>query len=439
LKRINYIIFLSLFICFVLANKSSASTDYSQNNQTIDGKISSAISKYIENNVFSGSILVAKKGKIIYHKGVGFSHNNFEIPSNKTRQVNNTPDTHYGIGSISKTITAVLIMQLVEQGKLKLTDSIGQYLPKLSKVKGESITIHHLLSHRSGLPNYFEIPGWTTGAFDKSLSLDEFNQVIYQLPLKFAPGSDYEYSNSGYFLLGRIIEAVTKKPYSLVLQQQILVPAKMQNTGVQLNRAIPNNLATSYQFSATNGMQEKQINIELFRAAGDLYSTSADIFRFEQALYDETLLTKESKSILFNKDRSYGWNQFSVELDGQMRNLFSYSGQLLGFNAILTRIPSDKVTVILLGNIATSYHERMNITGEILNEIYQVEQPESKLRASLRLHRALVEGDLSTVIERIKNNNQLFLLDPQGIQSLAQQIGWSGLEQQKKAILTLLE
>ena len=435
--RLHLIHHLFLLVCLTLTHQA-----YSHDNQTLNAKIDSVINQYVNNRAFSGSVLLAKEGSIIYHKAFGLAKGyskNDGFSGSSTIKTANTINTQFGIGSLSKTITAVMVMQLVQNNQLNLDDKIGLYLPHLSKEKGQHITIHHLLSHRSGLPNYFEIPGWTNGRFDKSLSLQAFAKVIEQLPLKYVPGSRYEYSNSGYFLLGKIIESITGKSYERVLQEKILIPAKMTNTGIQLNDNKPKFLATSYQFSANSSFEKAQINTQLFRAAGDLYSTTDDLFRFEQALYDETLLNEYSQRILFDADRSYGWNQFSIQVGHQALELVSYSGQLMGFNAILTRVPKDKVSIILLGNIGTSYHERLNITGEILNTIHQVAQPESKLRASLRLHRALFEGDLLTVIKRIKSGDEITLVDPQGIQSLANQVGWSGLAQQKKAILQLLE
>lgn len=434
MKRVSKSIFLLGLISLVL----SASV-HSRDNNELQQNINLAIKKYTDNHVFSGSILVAQHGKIIFHKGVGFAKFYPDISDSALTPIANTKNTLFGIGSITKTITAVMIMQLVQDNRLALTDKISQYITELDKTIGNKITIHHLLSHRSGLPNYFEIPGWKNGQFDKSLSLEAFSKIIYQLPLKFEPGNDYEYSNSGYFLLGKIIEKVTNKSYLQVLNEKILLPAKMTQTGLRLKNSELKKLATSYQFSKNNGFEVAVINPELFRAAGDLYSTTEDLFRFEHALYGEILLNNESKKILFAKQRSYGWDRFSLSLANHKIDLFSYAGQLMGYNAMLTRIPEGKISIILAGNIGTSYYERMNITQEILSSLYGEQYSTEKLRASLRLHRALYEGNLSSVIDYVKRNRGLYLIDESGVKSLAQQVGWSGLEQHKLEILRLLE
>ncbi len=423
------VLLLALIFCFDV---------YSQQRLTLESKIDIAVKKYVDHYVFNGTILVADHDELIYHKSYGNAHIATGEPKDNQKNTLNKVNTQFGIGSITKTITAVMVMQLVENNDLKLEDKISQHLPNFPKEKGDRISLHQLLSHRSGLPNYFEIPGWTNGQFNKSMSVAEFENVIYRLPLKFEPGTSYEYSNSGYFLLGKIIEKVTQKNYLQALQENLLVPAKMTRTGLQLNNDKPPHLASSYQFSGKKGFRQAQINPELFRAAGDMYSTAKDLFSFEQALLGGKLLSKDSLDRLFKPGRSYGWNQLKVATANQQLDMVSYSGQLMGFNSMLSVIPKDKFTVILLGNIGTSHYERMNITHEIISLLYDMPIASDKLRASLYLHRALYQGNLTDAIQEIKSNPDEFQLDRQGIQSLAQQVGWSGLASQEKAILQLL-
>ncbi len=149
----------------------SANSDSATNSAiTLSDNIESIVKPYVDNHVFNGSILVAKNGKVIFSKGFGLA--------NKEWQVSNTADSKYGIGSITKSITAILTMQLVEQKRLALTDTIDRYLPELPKKRAQGITVHHLLSHTSGLPNYFSIPGWTDGEFNKSISREEFSKIL---------------------------------------------------------------------------------------------------------------------------------------------------------------------------------------------------------------------------------------------------------------------
>jgi len=405
------------------------------NAQTIEmssyvSRIDQLIQPYVENKVFSGTILVAKEGRIIYNKGVG--------QANLSWSIENSADTKYGIGSITKTITATLIMQLVQEGKLKLADKISRYLPDYPKEKGDLISIHHLLSHRSGIPNYFKIPGWTNGDFNKSMPLEQFEQVLNNLPLSFPPGETYMYSNSGYYFLGKIIERVSGKSLSENLKSRIFIPANMLETGLHLNQNIVRQIATSYQFKKNGHYKETTINRDLFRAAGDLYSTAKDLFQFEQALYSERLLSDETKRIMFSDKNSYGWKNSTLQIGSAEKQIMSYTGQLLGFNSMMTRFTQDQSSIVIIGNIGTSYLERSNLTQEIAKVLFDQDDVVEKTRASMLLHKAVYENNLPQTIQLIDTNRTSYRLDENGMLSLAQQLTWSGLEQEAISIRQLV-
>jgi CubicO group peptidase (beta-lactamase class C family) len=143
----------------------------------------------------------------------------------------NTPDTKFRLGSITKQFTATIILQLVEQGKIKLDGKLSDYLPDYRKDVGEKVTIHNLLTHTSGIPNYTSQPGFFENVSRNPYKVDEFVKKYASGDLEFAPGSKFLYDNSGYFLLGAIIEHVTGKPYEQVLKENIFDPVGMKNTG----------------------------------------------------------------------------------------------------------------------------------------------------------------------------------------------------------------
>ena len=165
-------------------------------------EVMTAANKY---RLFNGSVLVAENGKVIYKKGLGLAKMEWNIP--------NTPDTRFRLGSITKQFTAALILQLVEQGKVKLDGKVSDYLPAYRKDIGEKVTIHQLLNHTSGIPSYTSLPGFFNDVSRNPFTVDDFIKKYASNNLEFEPGSKFSYNNSGYFLLGAIIEKVTGQTY----------------------------------------------------------------------------------------------------------------------------------------------------------------------------------------------------------------------------------
>src|SRR3984893_19516327 len=201
-------------------------------------KIDDLVALYHNYGQFNGAALVAENGKVIYKKGVGLANMEWNIP--------NEPDTKFRLGSITKQFTATLILQLVEQGKIKLDGNVSDYLPDYRKDTGAKMTIHHLLSHTSGVPNYTAAPGFEENVSRNPFKVDDFVKKYASGDLEFEPGAKFNYSNSGYFLLGAIIEKVAGKPYAQVLQEKITDPLGMKNTGYDHYSPIISKRATGY-------------------------------------------------------------------------------------------------------------------------------------------------------------------------------------------------
>ena len=151
----------------------------------------------------------------------------------------NTPDTKFRLGSITKQFTATVMLQLVEQGKIKLDAKLSDYLPEYRKDTGNKVTIHHLLTHTSGIPSYTGQPGFFENVSRNPYKVDEFVKKYASGDLEFEPGSRFSYNNSGYFLLGAIIEKVTGKTYEQVLKEKILDPVGMKNTKLRNATGLP--------------------------------------------------------------------------------------------------------------------------------------------------------------------------------------------------------
>jgi CubicO group peptidase (beta-lactamase class C family) len=251
-------------------------------------QIDELMRRYVDNGQFNGTVLVADNGKLVFKKGYGMANMEYSIP--------NTTDTKFRLGSLTKQFTAMLIMQLVEQGKLKLEGKITDYLTDYSKAAGDKITIHHLLTHTSGIPNYTNLPDYRTFEPNQYRPLDLIKKFS-DLPLEFEPGSAFAYSNSGYILLGAIIEKVTGKPYEKVLQENIFTPLQMHNTGYDASYKVLPKRASGNETWNLVYQNASYMDRSIPYAAGALYSTAGDLALWDQALYTDKLLSASSSLV----------------------------------------------------------------------------------------------------------------------------------------------
>ncbi|MDR7372478.1 serine hydrolase [Flavobacterium aquidurense] len=324
-------------------------------------KIDQLLSKYKEYGQFNGSALVAENGKVILKKGYGFANMEWDIP--------NQPDTKFRLGSISKQFTAFLIVKLAEDGKLKLDVPITTYLPDYPKANGDKITLHHLLTHTSGIPNYTSSPNFFKEKSRNPYTPEEFVKTFSSLPLEFTPGEKFNYSNSGYFLLGYIIEKVSGKSYEQYLQEIILTPLKMANTGYDHSDIILKKRASGYEKQGNKIVNSAYLDMSIPYAAGSLYSTAEDLYLWEQALYTTKLLSQKSMDLLFKPyistggDDSYGYGWFLEDApngDKAKLKIVEHGGGINGFNTIISRVPADRNLVVLLNNTGGTILGEMN-------------------------------------------------------------------------------
>lgn len=313
-------------------------------------KIFDLVNTCYEYGQFNGSVLVAEKGKIIYKNGFGKANMEWDIP--------NKVDTKHRLASVTKQFTAMAIVQLAAENKLKLDVPITKYLPNFPKENGNKITIHHLLTHTSGLPNYTSFSNYREMMSQHHSPMD-LVRMFEDLPLEFTPGEKCSYSNSGYVLLGVIIEKVTGKMFGQVLQEKIFSPLKMKNTGYDDNSTILKNRAAGYNKVATSYKNASYINMTSAYAAGGLYSTVEDLYLWDQALYTEKLAPKKYMDLLFGKHTpawgnyyGYGWEitQTRIGQTKQESATIAHGGVVNGFNTRITRFPADQSVVVLLNN-----------------------------------------------------------------------------------------
>jgi CubicO group peptidase (beta-lactamase class C family) len=323
-------------------------------------KIDALLRQYQEYAQFNGSVLVADNGKVIFKKGYGDANKEWNIP--------NTPDTKFRLGSITKQFTATLVLQLVEEGKIRLDGKVADYLPEYPKPMGEKITIHHLLTHSSGIPNYTGFPNFRRELSKLTSAPADFIKVFWNLPLDFEPGSKFSYSNSGYFLLGVILEKVTGKSYARLLDEKIFKPLGMANSGYDVSGTVIPKRAAGYQKLGGKFINAELIDMSTPFSAGALYSTVEDLFLWDRALEGDKVLSSKSKALIFEprirtsissgslERYGYGWfiGNEPVGSSGDSIFAISHGGSINGFNALIGRFPGTQSLIVLLNNTGSA-------------------------------------------------------------------------------------
>jgi CubicO group peptidase (beta-lactamase class C family) len=305
---------------------------------------------------FSGTILVAQKGKILISQGYGLADRENDVP--------NTPQTKFAIGSMTKAFTAMAIMILQERGQLTVQDPICDYISDCPAA-WKPITLHHLLTHTSGIHNYTDLYGKLKDSVNicQQYKPEEVIAFFKNLPLDFTPGSKFSYSSSGYFLLGVVIEKVSGDSYESFIQKNILQPLGMIESGYDRSITIVKHRASGYsnQFANTYCW-----DVSLKYAAGGLYSTTGDLYKWDQALDTNQLVSENILNTIFTSyvstDSSnalgYGYGWLISQQSGH--RVIEHSGSVNGFDTQIARYPDDQVTIIVLSNLNGSEPTRIS-------------------------------------------------------------------------------
>jgi CubicO group peptidase (beta-lactamase class C family) len=292
---------------------------------------------------FMGSVLVARAGKVLFTKSYGFA--------DLENDVLNTPETKFNICSLTKQFTGLAVLQLAERGKLKLEDLVSKYYEEAPPA-WEKITIYHLLSHTSGIPNPGSLNDYPKG-IAQPYTPKELIAIFRDKPLDFPPGAKRKYSNSGYYLLGLIIEKASGQKYADYIQQNIFGPLGMRDSGYESNTAILKHRASGYALDGKNFQHADYVDWTVPYAAGALYSTVENLLRWDQALYMEKLLNRSSLDHLFTPEKSgynYGW---FIKTENGRQKIYHEGGNP-GYAAFIARYPADKTFVIVLSNLETA-------------------------------------------------------------------------------------
>ena len=347
---------------------------------------------------FNGTALVAENGRVIYKGAFGMANMEWNIP--------NTPDTKFRLGSITKQFTSMLTLQLVEQGKIKLDGKISDYLPDYRKDIGQKVTVHHLLTHTSGIPSYTGQPAFFENVSRNPYKVADFVKKYASGDLEFEPGSKYSYNNSGYFLLGAIIEQVTGKPYEQVLKQNILDPAGMKNTGYDHHDTIIPKRASGYSKTADGYTNALYLDMSIPYAAGSMYSTVEDLYLWDQALYTDKLLSAQSKALMFKpflENYAYGWviTNASFKQNDQPVQVITHGGGINGFTTTIVRFPQEKNLIVMLDNTGTGYLDRLS--DSIAKILYNQPYDPPKISIVEILEKTIVEKGIEAGIAQYRD------------------------------------
>ena len=326
--------------------------------QELPQKIDSLLLSYAKINRFNGTALVYKKGKVILEKGYGYQ----DIKN----KITNTSNTIFQVGSITKQFTATVILKLAEDDKLTIQDKLTKYFPDYPRAN--EITIGHLLSHTSGIYEYFRNPLYLQSKEEKPLTKEDRMAFFKDKPMDFNPGTNFSYCNSGYELLGLIIEKISRKPYEQVVREMILKPLKMDNSGFDFNglksslKAKPHTL-----YSKDKSIESIPWDSTATYSAGALYSNTKDMYLWHRALLKNKVIKKSSLEkayVPILNAYGYGWWIESL----YDKRVVSHGGNVDGFTSQFVRVPEDDVCIVLLNN--TYNHEIETIGNSILAILY---------------------------------------------------------------------
>lgn len=296
-----------------------------------------------ERHIPGAAIAVVKSGRVVKTAGYGLASVEFGVPA--------SAETVFEIGSVSKQITAAAIMLLVEDGKINLDEKISRYLPNTPET-WKNVTVRHLLTHTSGVKSYSSLEGFE---LNRRLKRDDFIKLLGVQPLDFETGASYIYSNSGYSLLGYIIETVSAKSYWDFVRTRIFIPLGMTKTADRDPKYVIKNRATGYEWQ-NNQLVGRDYDLTDVFSAGAIVSTVTDLAKWDAALRNDTLLKKTSKMQMWTpatlsdgKPYPYGFGFRIAEIRGH--RLIAHSGQTAGFGASISRYVDDDLTVIALTNL----------------------------------------------------------------------------------------
>ncbi|RYY71196.1 MAG: hypothetical protein EOO13_03995 [Chitinophagaceae bacterium] len=385
----------------------------------------SLFKSYYNKGLFEGTALIADSSGIVYQQSFGFANRDDGIP--------NDTATIFRMGSLEKQFTAMLILQLVQNGKLKMQGKISDYLPKYPVETGKKVTIEQLLTHTSGIPNYSALPNLWDDSLQLSYQQDYILRHFCSGDLEFKPGSKYKYSNTGYFILAQIIQQVTGKPLAAILKENILIPLGMKHTGLEDHITPLKRKAVGYYRLADSYVNEPYIYVPNTLGAASIYSTAFDMFLWDRALYSNKLLSDQnlkwycSPHFTVAPDYAYGFGweftRTGLPLNDSIETM-EHSGAIRAFRAVIFRLPKEKKCIILLSNCAneSAYDLFENIIGLFKGNPWK--EPKKLLADTLYkvIRQSSVEEAIQTYMHLKQTDSTAYNYSPSSLEFLAERL-----------------
>ncbi|MDQ8737852.1 serine hydrolase domain-containing protein [Paenibacillus sp. LHD-38] len=314
-------------------------------NELLSQRLDEHCSSLAQSGYLNGCVLVALEGRILLSKGYGMANFEHDVP--------NTPQTKFRIGSITKQFTAMAIVIMHELKLLNVNDSVSKYIP--SYPYGDKITIHHLLTHTAGIPNFTAFDDYVARMGIPSSTADTVARFS-GLPLLFEPGTQFDYSNSGYVLLSYLIEQISGRSYSDYIHHALLKPLGMINSGYDDAAKILKNRAAGYE--VWGGLVHAGFtDMSIPSGAGGMYSTIEDLYIWGLSLHSQRQINEQAYERMttpFNGKYGYGLFVYEEEIHGSNRKVIGHSGGINGFISEMKHYKDEDLTFIVLSNLVTT-------------------------------------------------------------------------------------
>lgn len=358
-------------------------------------RIDSLVTAYHEAGLFNGAVLVGRGDSAVYAKGIG--------DADMEWNVENTPSTRFHIGSVTKQFTAALILQLVEEGAVALDSTISTYLPDYPGPGADEITIHHLLTHRSGIPSFTSFEDYQSRIMRLEWEPDSLVSTFASRPLDFEPGSQYSYSNSGYVLLGVLIQKVIGEGYSKALRERVLAPVGLnEDIGYAHDDQIIEREARGYEQTVWGYRPAEPIDSSVPLSAGMLYATPEGLHHWTIALHSgqvlpdslyDTMTTRHSEN-----GYGYGLVMQTDTIGGEGISVTQHGGGINGFRSSLGYVEPEGYTLVVLDNSGSPHASRL--WEGILNLLYGESPPQPRPSVASPLWDVLQDDDVAAAKTR---------------------------------------
>lgn len=339
-KFLKFIPLWLMVASWVCATVSGTSIAQESDTAAVKARLAEVAKSYTKDNAFMGSVLVARGDQVLLDKGYGMADVEWGIPD--------APDVKFRLGSLTKQFTAVLVLLLQQDNKLRIEEPASKYLPDLPK-SWVSITLAELLGHTSGIPDFTgdkDFGSWRMSPHTTTEKIAFFRDK----PLDFEPGSKFQYSNSNYEVLGAVIERVSGKSYGDLLHERIFQPLEMNDSGLDTDELILPKRAEGYRPNKGAVVHVRSESMTIPWAAGSIYSTTGDLLRWEQGLFSAKILSEDSLKLMTTP--GMGGYGLGVEVSGRNGlEVVEHNGGIEGFNTYLAYVPERRIAVVVLSNV----------------------------------------------------------------------------------------